>query len=221
MLRTRFTIRSIVIIVVLASLAGLSGTSPAQAAPRLSYASIQPRDGAVLVLWDPASGAYAYRVSISAASSLGGWTSWQTKTVGSRQRQLIWSGLTNKRLYRARVQAVGTSGASLWTSAGSAIAGTPSTTQVVMSGGVTSVALAWGPPITNGASVSAFQFRVRRYSVGGTPGVWHVVSLGPTARHAVWTAVTPRQRYQLDVRAKNSRGWGPWLRPAMFVSAGS
>jgi titin len=178
---------------------------------------VSPGAGAATVSWAAPAGTGGYQINgytvqyrASASST------WRTAArVGGGTRSVRKSALLNGRTYQFRVvatNAVASGGAS---SAVIVRVGTPTTPRSVKAvPGSRRLTVLWVPPAApNGSGVSGYLVRYR--VVGGTS--WRYVAATATARSKAITGLTAGHRHDVQVTARNARGYGPWSMVARGV----
>ena len=68
------------------------------------------------------------------------------------------------------------------------------------------IVVRWSPAISNGAAVDRYEVRWRRASGGS----WSSGSVGASAAGFWMTGLASDTSFEIQVRARNSVGWGPW-----------
>ena len=132
-------------------------------------------------------------------------------------RSAVITGLTNGQEYQVQVRANNSVASGNWS--GTSLA-TPSTTpaQVGLPGLVVkseSLIVSWVEPANNGAPISDYDVQYRAGAAGGFTS-WYRVG---TDTEITITGLTNGQSYEIQVRAENSNGLGPWSESATGTPA--
>ena len=149
----------------------------------------------------------------SAANTLASWTE---KALRNRETTGTITGLADATSYDVQVRARHSAGDTAWSASASAttndaadppVPGAPSVTSVT--GGSQQVSVSWSPPSSNGgAAITHYRWRRRTGSGSWTEGP----DLAASPTSATISSLKASTSYQVQVRAKNSAGWGPWSR---------
>ena len=79
---------------------------------------------------------------------------------------------------------------------------TPTVTEMT----TTSVTIRWTPPPNTGPAITGYDMRHRQ----GSTGSWSTASRDATQARAIFTGLTQNASYEIQVRATNAEGTGPW-----------
>ena len=79
---------------------------------------------------------------------------------------------------------------------------TPTVTEMT----TTSVTINWTPPPNTGPAITGYDMRHRQ----GSTGTWSTASRDATQARAIFTGLTQNASYEIQVRATNAEGTGPW-----------
>ena len=191
-----------------------AATVPAQpAAPVVTGAS----SAAVSITWAaPADGGSAItRQDLD--WSLDGGATWTT-IAGAASPQSI-SGLTPAATVTARVRAVNAVGPGSWSppGAGASLAAVPAAPAAATISGIThdSLVASWSAPAANGSAITGYDYRLS--ANGGASWSAAQAAVSPQTIGGL-TAASP---YQVQVRAANGVGAGPWSASASATTAGA
>ena len=171
--------------------------------------SLAPGDASLAVSWSAPSGngtaLSGYDVQYSSNSG----TTWTSHTHTGTGTSTTIATLANGTSYQVRVRAKSTVGDGPWSDSATMIAGTPaSPIAPVLSVSNMQVAVAWTAPTDHGAAITDYDVRYR--ADGTTAWTAWQASKTSTATTATITGLTNDTTYQVQVRAGNSRGEGPW-----------
>ena len=177
--------------------------TPAGAPSAPSAPTLQTGNGQLTASWNEpsANGASITHYDLQYRIS-GSWT--QIDTITSRSR--IITGLTNGSSYQVRVRAVNRAGDGSWSSTATATPGAvpnaPAAPSLTSSNN--QIAASWSAPGNNGAAITHYDLRYRAGS-----GSWtRIDNISGTSRTI--TGLTNGTSYEVQVRAANSRGDGPY-----------
>ena len=180
--------------------------APTTTAPRTpGNLVLSPGNARISASWDASSGATSYAVRYRTDGS-GSWTTISSITGTSRTI----TGLTNGTAYEVQVRATNAHGSSSWSASQRA---TPLAVNVparvatpTLTAGDAQIGVAWSAPANGGAVISDYdvQYRV------GSSGAWTSHAHSGTGRTATITGLTNGTEYEVQVRAVNSVGDGPW-----------
>ena len=190
---------------------GAAGTVPAAPdAPTLLGGA-----GQISVVITPVSGADGYDLQYKLSSAADAPASWTEKALGNGATTDTITGLADATRYDVQVRARNSAGDSPWSVSASAITddaaspsvpGAPAAPSV--EGGNQQVTVSWSPPSSNGGgAIAHYQLRHRI----GSSGVWTTGSdLAASSTSATITGLAASTAYEVQVRAKNSAGYGSW-----------
>ena len=130
-----------------------------------------------------------------------------TRSVGS---------LTNGTTYHVQVRAGNEKGYGDWSPSATTVAGKPDAVAAPkLEAGVGQVRVNWDAPADRGSAITDYDLQYRSCTAScttSTPtwGDWTDVSHTGTGRNATISSLTDGTSYQVQVRATNARGTGPW-----------
>ena len=156
----------------------------------------------------------------------GSWTEWNSSNTSTATTAAI-TGLTNGTKYQVQLQAANSVGDSVWSaSASAAPAPEPPNAPAAPTVSVWNAELrvSWTAPNDNGAAITDYDVQYRactatdndttNLACDGTTNTWATTwsphTHSGTARSAAVTGLTNNTAYQVQVRAANSAGTGPW-----------
>ena len=163
------------------------------------------------------------------------WGAWQTHTHDDTATTTSIDTLTNGTKYQVQVQAKSNNGNSGWTTS---VSGTPAAVpdapdEPTLTSGDTQISVSWSAPANdNGSTVTDYDVRYRKCtatpktcasSANSTWGSWSNRSgetTSDTATSATLASLTNGTAYQVQVRAQNANGEGPWSSAAKETPAG-
>ena len=180
-----------------------ASATPAGAPSAPSAPTLQTGNGQLTASWNEpsANGASITHYDLQHRIS-GSWT--QIDNISGRSRTI--TGLTNGSSYQVRVRAVNSAGNGSWSATASATPGAvpnaPSAPTLSSSSG--QIAASWSAPGNNGAAITHYDLRYRSGS-----GSW-TVSENISGTSRTITGLTNGTSYEVQVRAANSRGDGPY-----------
>ena len=181
--------------------------SSASAPSRPSTPTLTPGDRQLEVSWrTPAdNGAPIIDYDVRHRPSGGSWT----EIVGRTTTNLLITGLTNRTVYEVQVRARNSVGHGPWSpsSRGTPMssASAPSRPSTpTLTPGDRQLEVSWRTPADNGAPI--IDYDVRHRPSGGS---WTEI-VGRTTTNLLITGLTNRTVYEVQVRARNSVGHGPW-----------
>ena len=187
------------------------GTPAAPAAPTVTGGAQQ-----VTATWTaPAQGRSAltaYQVRHRVGS--GDWTTSSDLAASSTSKRI--TGLAASTTYQVQVRAKNSAGYGPWSASGTGTTtgatrastppGAPGTPTVT--GGARRVTAVWTAPSTGGSAITDYQLRWRLRT---GPGAWQLGGdLVPSALSQIIAHLAVSTTYQVQVRAKNSAGYGRW-----------
>ena len=144
------------------------------------------------------------------------WTEWNAADTGTNASANI-TGLTNGTAYQVQVRAANSLGDGAWSASATLKAGLPAApTPPTLTPGDSSMTAAWTAPSGNGAAVSGYD--VRYSSDSGANWTSHAHT--GTGTSATIPSLTNGTSYQVQVRAKNTVGNGPWS-PSATMTVGA
>ena len=174
--------------------------------------SVTAGAGSLSVSWSApdANGAAVDRYRVQWRRS--GSSSWSQQDVSARSYTI--SGLRDDTAYEVQVRARNSEGWGPWSSSATATTRqeAASVPEEVTRGSVTpgnrSLTFSWDAPVDGGAPITDYDVRWRELG----SSVWKVwePSVTSTSRQATITGLMAGTAYELQVRAKNSAGAGPW-----------
>ena len=180
-----------------------ASATPAGAPSAPSAPTLQTGNGQITASWNEpsANGASITHYDLQYRIS-GSWT--QIDNISGRSRTI--TGLTNGSSYQVRVRAVNRAGNGSWSSTATATPGAvpnaPSAPSLTSSSG--QIAASWSAPGNNGAAITHYDLRHRAGS-----GAWTQIN-GISGTSRTITGLTNGTSYEVQVRAANSRGDGPY-----------
>ena len=119
------------------------------------------------------------------------------------------TGLTNGTEYQVRARASNARGDGPWSAAATMTAGAPSAPAApTLVSGNAQLAVSWTAPANNGSAVTDYDVRYSS-DVGATWTEWNANNTGTTLSATI-TGLTNGMSYQVQARAANARGDGPW-----------
>ena len=201
--------------------AGLFGSfPPPPASPGVPLeVSASPADGEVVLSWsgpesDGGYGVSGFEVRRRQAES-GEWSGWVKRGPSAGTHEF--SGLVNGREYLFQVRAVNAVGRGSWSEVGSVpgVAGPPGQPrELSVSPGSGLAIVSWSAPGTDGgAEVSGYEVRYRGFEEEGEgplAGWSGPVLLRAGGRHHTVLGLVDGEDYEVQVRAQNRNGAGPW-----------
>ena len=177
--------------------------TPATVPSAPSAPTLQTGNGQLTASWNEpsANGASITHYDLQHRIS-GSWT--LVENISGTSRTI--SGLTNGTAYQVRVRAANSAGDGAWSSTATATPGAvpnaPSAPSLTSSSG--QITASWSAPGNNGAAITHYDLRHRAGS-----GSWtRIDNISGTSRTI--TGLTNGTSYDVQVRAANSRGDGPW-----------
>ncbi len=133
------------------------------------------------------------------------WGAWTTTSTGATSGSKVW-GVTNGRVYQARVRAYTRGGYGAWSALRSIRAGLPGAPSSFMAeGGNRLVDLSWAAAQGNGSAVRSYQV-LSRAQVNGAWTPWGVRNFGSSVRSVRLGSLINGRKYQFTVKAINR--WG-------------
>ena len=183
-----------------------AGAPSAPAAPSLTSGNAQ-----LAVAWtapaDNGSSITDYDVRYSSDSGAT-WSEWDASTTSTATIATI-TGLTNGTTYQVQVRAANARADGKWSSSATRKAGLPAAPSApTLTVDNTALSVAWSAPAANGSSITDYDVQYSSDS-GSTWTEWDA-STTSTATTATVTGLTNNTAYQVQVRAVNSVGDGPW-----------
>ena len=173
----------------------------------------------ITVNWDAVTGATAYEVWYLQSGGAGGGTKFDITGSPPATTYTI-MGLTINTVYSVWTAAkIGNNEGRFSTPVNATPAAPPTPqapTGLVLVVGSESITASWTAPATSGAAISDYDVEYR----AGTSGNWTEWSHSGTVLTTVITGLTNGQSYEVQVRAKNSAGDGPWSDIATGTPAG-
>ena len=135
------------------------------------------------------------------------------------------SSLTNGTTYHVQVRAGNEKGYGDWSPSATIVAGMPDAVAVPkLEAGVGQVHVSWGAPADRGSAITDYDLQYRACtasdkSCATSPawGDWSDVTHTGTGRNATISSLTDGTNYQVQVRAANARGTGPWSPSASII----
>ena len=120
------------------------------------------------------------------------------------------NGLENNHAYEVRVRAVSSSGSGAWSASATATPSVPSqpavVENVILAAAPGQLRVSWDEPADNGAPIAGYDLRCRP----GTADGWVDLLVGVAATSAAIIELRAGAPYDVQVRAVNSAGPGPW-----------
>ena len=177
--------------------------TPATVPSAPSAPTLQTGNGQLTASWDEpsANGASITHYDLQHRIS-GSWT--LVENISGTSRTI--SGLTNGTAYQVRVRAANSAGDGAWSATATATPGAvpnaPSAPSLSSASG--QITAAWSAPGNNGAAITHYDLRHRAGS-----GSWTQID-GISGTSRTVTGLTNGTEYDVQVRAANSRGDGPW-----------
>ena len=175
------------------------------------------------------SGKLTLSSSVTGSGAITGWkyakstdnyASWSDISSTAKSLSYAVTNLTNGTAYQFKVQAVnatGTGPASDASDAATPAAKPSKPSAPTLTRGDKQIAVSWSAPANNGASISDYD--VRYSSDGGANWTeWNSSDTSTTASATI-TGLTNGTAYQVQVRAANARGDGPWSDSATATPA--
>ena len=185
-----------------------------------SRPTLTPGDRQLGVRWSaPASnGAAITDYDVRYRRSGGGWRDHPGQFL---DRSTTITGLTNRTAYEVQVRAGNSVGKGSWSASAT---GTPVASASVpaapsrptLTPGDRQLGVSWPGPASNGAAITDYDVRYRR-----SGGVWEGSSGEFLDRSTTITSLTNGTAYEVQVRAANSVGEGPWSASATGTPVGS
>ena len=175
--------------------------SPPQPPPRPDAPTVTSGNRRLEVTWDAVIRATEYRVQRRTDT-----TSWTISAWGSSRNRTL-TGLRDSTSYDVQIQARNTAGSSPWSlsGTGTTLPGTPAAPSV--EGGIRRVTVSWSAPSSNGGvAITHYQLQYRTGSGAWTTGL----DLAASSTSKVISTLRASTAYEVQVRAKNSAGWGNW-----------
>ena len=170
--------------------------------------ALTPADGQLGVSWTAPTnngGSAITGYSVQYRTGSGNWSDW---THGGTATTATITGLTNGTAYQVRVRTVNKIGNGSWSNS---VVGTPAGLPAAPAAPTLAesdqqLTVTWISPVNNGAAITGYDVQYRAGDRGDFTAHTHV---GTTAS-AVITGLTNGQSYQVEVRARNSQGAGPY-----------
>ena len=189
-----------------ASATGAPGAPDAPAAPTLV-----PGNARITATWTaPADNSstitdYDLRHSSDNGST---WTTVEMTSAANTALSYAVTTLTNGTTYQIQIRATNARGDGAWSASASMIAGAPiAPAAPTLTSGNGSLAVAWAVPAnTNGASVTDYDVQYK----ASTDTTWTAHAHTGTSTTATIGSLTNGTNYDVQIRATNSRGVGPW-----------
>ena len=151
------------------------------------------------------------------AGNSGPWTEWNDTDTGTTIGATI-TGLTNGQSYQVQVRATNSVGNSQWSNSRSATPAAQAPSKPVvptLAVGNAQLTVSWVAPAANGASISDYDVRYR----AGNSGSWTDANYNGTGTSTTISSLANGTGYQVQVRARNSVGWGGWSDSASATPA--
>lgn len=161
----------------------------------------------------------ATRLDCSTGATWGDWTPGDTS--GSDAEVATIGSLNNGTKYQVQVRATTSGGGSAWSQIASAIpAAVPAAPAApTVTGQDQQLVVVWDAPADRGEAVTGYDIRYRSCS-SATPdcsdtqteawGNWQMRAHSGTGTNAIIPSLIDGTAYQVQVRARNDNGWGPW-----------
>ena len=170
--------------------------------------ALTPADGQLGVSWTAPTnngGSAITGYSVQYRTGSGNWSDWPH---GGTATTATITGLTNGTAYQVRVRTVNKIGNGSWSNS---VVGTPAGLPAApaaptLAASDQQLTVTWISPVNNGAAITGYDVQYRAGDRGDFTAHTHV---GTTAS-AVITGLTNGQSYQVEVRARNSQGAGPY-----------
>ena len=170
--------------------------------------ALTPADGQLGVSWTAPTnngGSAITGYSVQYRTGSGNWSDWPH---GGTATTATITGLTNGTAYQVRVRTVNKIGNGSWSNS---VVGTPAGLPAAPAAPTLAesdqqLTVTWISPVNNGAAITGYDVQYRAGDRGDFTAHTHV---GTTAS-AVITGLTNGQSYQVEVRARNSQGAGPY-----------
>ena len=147
------------------------------------------------------------------------WTEWNAANTSTATTTTI-TGLTNGTEYQVQVRAANSHGESDWSDSASArpaaVAPSAPAAPTLVSGN-RSIAASWSAPADNGAAITDYDVQ---YSDDGANWTVFAPNSTSTATTTTITGLTNGTTYQVQVRAANVAGEGPWSTSSLAIKAG-
>ena len=195
--------------------AALNASLPpaAPAAPTLTPGNIR-----LLVSWtapaDNGSNITDYDVQYS---SDGGstWTEWNASNTSTATNTTI-TGLTNGTSYQVQVRAANTHGDGPWSPSATMKPGTPvAPAAPLLTSGNAQLSVSWTAPANSGSAITDYDVQYKATSASN----WSSHAFTGAGTSSTITTLTNGTEYEVQVRASNGRGSGPWS-PSATLKAG-
>ena len=151
------------------------------------------------------------------AGNSGPWTEWNDTDTGTTIGATI-TGLTNGQSYQVQVRATNSVGNSQWSNSRSATPAAQAPSKPVvptLAVGNAQLTVSWVAPAANGALISDYDVRYR----AGNSGSWTDANYNGTGTSTTISSLANGTGYQVQVRARNSVGWGGWSDSASATPA--
>ncbi len=182
------------------------GVPAAPAAPTLT-----PGNAQLAVSWtapaDNGSGITDYDVQYSSDDGTT-WTEWNAGNTGTSTSATI-TTLTNGTEYQVQVRAANTLGDGPWSPSATLKAGVPAAPAApTLASGNAQLAVSWTAPANSGSAITDYDVQYSSDS-GSTWTEWNAGNTSTTTSATV-TTLTNGTSYQVQVRAGNTHGDGPW-----------
>ena len=194
---------------------GNSGTLPgAPAAPTLAGGARQI-SVTITPVTNPGGTLYGYDLRRKLSSAADAPANWTEQALGTGATSGTITGLAAATRYDVQVRARHSAGDGPWSASASAITndaerpsvpGAPAAPTV--DGGNLQLSVSWSPPSSDGGGrITHYQLQHRTGSGAWTPGSELAAS---STRATISSNLRASTAYQVQVRAKNSAGWGSW-----------
>ena len=182
------------------------GVPVAPAAPTLT-----PGNAQLAVSWtapaDNGSAITDYDVQYSSDDGAT-WTEWNASNTSTTTSATI-TGLTNGTEYLVQVRAANTLGDGPWSPSATLKAGVPAAPAApTLASGNAQLAVSWTAPANNGSAITDYDVQYSSDS-GSTWTEWNAGNTSTTTSATI-TTLTNGTSYQVQVRAGNTHGDGPW-----------
>ena len=171
--------------------------------------TLTPSDTQIAVAWTaPADNGGSAITGYDLDYKLSSSSNWSNTTHSGTGRTFTITSITNGLSYQVRVAAINNQGTGGYVTGTTTLADRPDApTSLTFTPGDTQIALSWTAPADNGGStITGYDVEYRSGISGAFTGASHT----GTTTAATITGLTNGQSYQVQVRAKNSYGAGPW-----------